>query len=254
ILTDEQRFVQVAISSLDGKAVGLCFSASWCRPRRRFTPLLIQVYDELSSEGQCQFEIVIVPADHDEDSFDRCFSKMPWLAIPFADSNTREKLDVLFRVGGRPHLVILDASGKVLDEQGIEAVREYGAEGYPFIPEKILRLREEEEAAKKEQTLPRLLVSPARDYLISNDGSKVAVSDLEGKIVVMYFSIGTFTCCAEFAPVLAQIYRKLKEAGESFEVVLVSLDDEESSYEQELASMPWLAIPFEDKSRQKLGR
>ncbi|CAL9066965.1 unnamed protein product [Musa banksii] len=247
---------KVAISSLDGKVVGLYFSASWCRPRRRFTPLLIEVYDELSSKGQCQFEIVIVPADHDEDSFDRYFSKMPWLAIPFADSNTRKKLDMLFRVGGIPHLVILDASGKVLNEQGIEAVREYGAEGYPFTPEKINRLREEEEeAAKKEQSLPRLLVSPSRDYLISNDGSKhVAVSDLEGKIVVLYFSIGAFTCCAEFTPVLAQIYRKLKEARESFEVVLVSLDDEKSSYEQDLASMPWLAIPFEDKNRQKLGR
>lgn len=276
----------MAISSLDGKVVGLYFSASWCRPRRRFTPLLIEVYDELSSKGQCQFEIVIVPADHDEDSFDRYFSKMPWLAIPFADSNTRKKLDMLFRVGGIPHLVILDASGKVLNEQGIEAVREYGAEGYPFTPEKINRLREEEEeAAKKEQSLPRLLVSPSRDYLISNDGSKViddllvgreatvlihqltichhlidteskhvAVSDLEGKIVVLYFSIGAFTCCAEFTPVLAQIYRKLKEARESFEVVLVSLDDEKSSYEQDLASMPWLAIPFEDKNRQKLGR
>lgn len=130
------------------------------------------MYNELLSDNK-KFEVVFVSGDHDEDSFNGYFSKMPWLAIPFSDDGTREKLNQLFKVRGIPHLVILDSSGKVLSEEGTLVVEDYGAEGYPFSAEKINKLREDEEAAKKEQTLRTLLVSPDRDYLISNDKSKV---------------------------------------------------------------------------------
>ncbi|XP_073104108.1 probable nucleoredoxin 1-1 isoform X1 [Elaeis guineensis] len=257
---DERDFLihnngdQVKIANLEGKTVGLYFSASWCPPCRGFTPKLIETYGELSSEGK-DFEVVFVSGDRDEDSFNGYFSKMPWLAIPFSDSKARDRLDELFKVRGIPHLVILGARGEVLNEKGVPAVREYGSEGYPFTPEKINKLKEDEEAAKREQTLQTVLVSPSRDYLISNDGNKqVSVSELEGKIVCLYFTINGMKPCDEFTLVLGKIYRKLKERGESFEVVMVSLDDEESSFKGGFATMPWLAIPFQDKSCGKLVR
>ncbi|XP_042454479.1 probable nucleoredoxin 1-2 [Zingiber officinale] len=257
--TGERNFLilnngdKVAIGNLKGKTLALYFSASWCPPCRGFTPKLIEVYNGLSSQDN-SFEIVFVSADQDEDSFNGYFSKMPWLAIPFSDTKTREKLDDLFKVRGIPHLAIVDANGKVLNREGVQAVREYGIEGYPFTVEKISKLREEEENAKKDQTLRSVLVSSSRDYLIANDRSKVSVSNIEGKIVALYFSINASRSCADFTPILAQIYRKLKEIGENFEVVLVSLDDEESSYDEAIQSMPWLAIPFKDKSCEKLAR
>ncbi|URE10527.1 Nucleoredoxin [Musa troglodytarum] len=160
------------------------------------------------------FEIVFVSCDSCEETFNMYFSDMPWS----------------------------------------RAVAKYGVNGYPFT---VKRYYELEAAAKKEQSLRSLLVSSSRDYLISNDGSKVAVSDLEGKIVAFYFWFNIPDKDGgpdKLTRVLAEIYRKLKEAGESFEVVLVPLDDNKSSYEQGLASMPWLAIPFEDEGCERLIR
>ncbi|CAM8940004.1 unnamed protein product [Rhodiola kirilowii] len=87
---------QVKVDSLKGKKIGLYFSASWCGPCQNFTPQLVTVYNEFSSKGD--FEIVFVSGDSDAESFDEYFSKMPWLAIPFSDSETRSNLDSLFEV------------------------------------------------------------------------------------------------------------------------------------------------------------
>ncbi|XP_058078668.1 uncharacterized protein LOC131226997 [Magnolia sinica] len=243
---------QVKIANLVGKTVGLYFSASWCGPCRRFTPTFAEVYGELAAKGD--FEVIFVSGDEDEESFNEYFSKMPWLAIPFADSATRDQLNELFHVNGIPHLVILDGKGKVATENGVSVIREYGAGGYPFTEERIKDLKEEAEAEKRNQTLRSILVSHSRNYVISNDGKKVPVSDLEGKLVGLYFSLSSFKSCREFTPNLVEIYGKLKERGDNFEVVLISLDDEEQSFKEGFESMPWLALPFMDKTRDKLIR
>ncbi|XP_042500064.1 probable nucleoredoxin 1 [Macadamia integrifolia] len=242
---------QVKCDNLSGKHRGLYFSASWCGPCRRFTPNLVDVYNELCPQGN--FEIIFVTADEDEDSFNEYFSKMPWLAIPFSDSETRDKLDKLFMVRGIPYLVILDGNGKVVSQSGVQIISDYGVEGYPFTAERITELKEREEAARKAQSLSSILVSRSRDFLVSNDGNKVLVSELEGKTVGLYFSMSCY--CIEFTPLLVEVYEKLKEKGEKFEVVLVSLDeDEDETFKKDFQKMPWLALPCKDKSCNKLVR
>nr|AMA21639.1 cotton nucleoredoxin 1 [Gossypium barbadense] len=242
---------QVKIDSLKGKKLGLYFSASWCGPCRRFTPNLIEVYTELSTKGD--FEVIFVSADEDEESFNGYFSKMPWLAIPFSDSEARKRLDEPFSVMGIPHLVLLDENGKVLTEEGVEIIREYGEEGYPFTPEKIQELKDLEEKAKKEQSIKTILVSRSRDFVVTSDGSKVPVSELEGKTVGIYFSASSIKPSADFTQKLAEVYSKLKENGEKFEVVMISLDDDEESFRQSFGA-PWLALPLKGKSCEKLAR
>lgn len=78
--------------------------------------------------------------------------------------------------------------------------------------------------------------------------------ELEGKTVGLYFSQSSYRSCVEFTPKLVEVYQKLKEKGESFEVVLVSLDDEEELFKGGFGSMPWLALPFKDKKCSKLIR
>lgn len=131
----------------------------------------MEVYQELASKGD--FEVVFISSDRDEESFGGYLSEMPWLAIPFSDLETRKGLKDLFKVRGIPHLVVIDANGKVSTVQGTKVVTEYGVDGYPFTAEKISFLKEQEEAAKKDQSLTSLLVSSSRDYLISGDGNKV---------------------------------------------------------------------------------
>lgn len=165
--------LQVEIESLNGKKLGLYFSASWCPPCRRFTPKLVEVYSALSSKGD--FEIIFVTGDRDEESFNSYFSKMPWLAIPFSDSETRDRLNELFKVMGIPHLVLLDENGRVSTDEGVQIIQEYEEEGYPFTPERIQELKDLEEKARKEQSIKTLLVNPSRDFVVTSDGNKVSL-------------------------------------------------------------------------------
>lgn len=154
-----------------GKRLGLYFSASWCGPCQKFTPNLVEVYNELLPKGD--FEVVFVSGDEDDESFNGYFSKMPWLAVPFSDSETRDRLDELFSVRGIPHLVIIGENGKVLRDDGVKIIREYGAEGYPFSLERTKTLKDQEEVARREQSLKSILISGSRDYVFSPDRKKV---------------------------------------------------------------------------------
>ncbi|KAM1831448.1 hypothetical protein ACFX13_021540 [Malus domestica] len=243
---------QIKVESLKGKKLGLYFSASWCGPCKRFTPALVEAYNELSPKGD--FEIVFISADEDDESFEGYFAKMPWLAFPFSDSEARDRVDELFKVRGIPHLVILGEDGKVLSDSGVEIIQEYGADAYPFTLEKLKELKDEEEAARRDQSLKTILVTRSRDFVISNDGEKVPVSELEGKIVGLYFSLSLYGPCVEFTPKLVEAHDKLKANGENFEIVLVPLDDDEESFKQYFEKMPWFSLPIGDKSVQKLAR
>ncbi|XP_014523627.1 probable nucleoredoxin 1 [Vigna radiata var. radiata] len=243
---------QVKIENLKGKKVGIYFSASWCGPCRKFTPTLVEAYDEVVSKGD--FEVVFASADEDDEAFKGYFSKMPWLAIPFSDSETRSRLDELFQVRGIPNLVLLDETGKVVTEDGVDIVREYGVEAYPFTSARIQELRDREEEARRNQSVRSLLISPSRDFVISSNGNNVPVSELEGKTVGLYFSHNSFGPSSDFTPKLVRVYEELKARGENFEVVLIPLDEDEESFKEVLGSVPWLSLPFKDKFCGKLAQ
>ncbi|GAB2297385.1 hypothetical protein Dimus_031492 [Dionaea muscipula] len=239
---------QVKIKDLAGKNVGLYFSASWCPPCRGFTPILSDVYNQLSS-SKGDFEVVFVSSDNEEDAFDGYFSKMPWLAVPFSDHETNARLSELFEVTGIPNLVIIDASGKISSSEGVKLVRKFGAEAYPFTLERINQLEEEK---KRRQTLKTLLCSDSRDYVLSNDGTEIPISELEGQIVGLYFAVTCYGRCVEFSKKLVEVYHHIKERGEKFEVVVIPLDGDEEGFKQGFASMPWFSLPFKDQTCKKL--
>lgn len=101
------------------KYIGIYFSAHWCPPCRRFTPLLAEFYDSLKGEDEGCLEIVFVSGDEDEAAFDEYFADMPWSAVPFSARDLEQSLSARFDVQGIPHLVILDGTtGSVVDEDG----------------------------------------------------------------------------------------------------------------------------------------
>lgn len=151
--------------------MAIYFSGHWCGPCRNFTPKLVDVYQEVASKGE--FEVVFVSSDRDDESFTEYFSEMPWLAIPFSDLDVRKKLKELFKVRGIPNLVVIDSNGKVATESGTRIVIEHGVDGYPFTRERIAFLKEQEEEAKRNQTVSSILVSSSRNYLLSKDGNQV---------------------------------------------------------------------------------
>lgn len=75
-------------------------------------------------------------------------------------------------------------------------------------------------------------------------------------ILIFFFLSSNHRCppCRAFTPKLSETYKQLKEKGEEFEIVFVSLDREEEKFNEYLSEMPWIAIPYSDeKSRNELS-
>jgi len=53
----------------------LYFSAHWCPPCRKFTPVLSEAYTKLKAERD-DFELVFVSSDRDQEGFDEYFGEM----------------------------------------------------------------------------------------------------------------------------------------------------------------------------------
>jgi len=76
----------------------------------------------------------------------------------------------------------------------------------------------------------------------------VKTADVAGDkdAVALYFSAHWCGPCRGFTPQLAAQYKKLTgELGKSFEVVFVSSDKDQASFDEYYAEQPWLALPFE---------
>ena len=46
----------------------------------------------------------------------------------------------------------------------------------------------------------------------------------------------------------------MKDAGKNFEVIFVSSDNSKDEFESYLSEMPWYAIPYDDKRKDKLDK
>jgi len=84
---------------------------------------------------------------------------------------------------------------------------------------------------------------------INNKGTKFTAADLKGKTFGIYFSAHWCPPCRGFTPELIKTYNKLKKEGKNFEVVFVSSDRDQKGFDEYFHEMPWLAIPFTDKTR-----
>lgn len=100
---------------LDGKLIGVYFSAEWCPPCRAFTPSLV----EFRNKNSADFEVVFVSSDRSAEAQLKYMQsyKMDFLAVPF-DSASRSELAETFSVRGIPTLVILDSNGNVITTNG----------------------------------------------------------------------------------------------------------------------------------------
>lgn len=80
------------------------------------------------------------------------------------------------------------------------------------------------------------------------------MSELKGKVVLLYFSAHWCPPCRAFLPKLIDAYNKIKEKGNALEVVFISSDRDQTSFDEFFAGMPWLALPFGDSRKKFLSR
>lgn len=105
----------VSTGELQGKVIGLYFSAEWCPPCRTFTPVL----EKFREANKADFEVVLVSGDGSAKAQQAYMQKysMEWPAIPFEAPQRNGAFD-RFGVRGIPALVVVDANGKLLERDG----------------------------------------------------------------------------------------------------------------------------------------
>ncbi|KAJ1408966.1 Thioredoxin-like fold [Sesbania bispinosa] len=251
-LTFPLMSTQVLVSELEGKTVGLYFGSTSYKSCSDFTPQLVEVYEKLKSKGE-NFEVVMIPLEDDEESFKEELESVPWLSLPYKDKSC-EKLIRYLELSALPTLVIIGPDGKTLHPNVAEAIEDHGIAAYPFTPEKFVELNEIAKAKEAAQTLESILVSGDRDFVIGKDGVQIPVSELKGKNILLYFSAHWCPPCRAFLPKLTDAYHKIKAKDNEFDVIFISSDRDQASFDGYFAEMPWLALPYGDSRKAILSR
>ncbi|XP_015574530.1 probable nucleoredoxin 2 isoform X3 [Ricinus communis] len=256
------RYKQVKVSELEGKVIGLYFSANWYPPCRNFNQVLAGVYEQLKENGS-NFEVVFVSSDENLDAFNNYRALMPWLSIPFSDLETKKALDRKFNIEGVPCLVILqpkDDKEEATLHDGVDLLYRFGVQAFPFTKERLEELKMQEKEKHESQTLTNLLTNHDRDYLFAHPAPKqVPVASLIGKTIGLFFSAQWCRPGMKFTPKLISIYHKIKQMlrereSEDFEIVFVSTDRDQEGFDSYFNTMPWLALPFGDPTIKTLTK
>jgi nucleoredoxin len=121
--------------------------------------------------------------------------------------------------------VILDGEGNIINKDGRAAIsNDPKGEDFPWKP----------------KTLKEILASAT---LIGKDEHPMSASSLDGKRFGLYFSAHWCPPCRGFTPQLAEWYTSsLKDKG--LEIVFVSSDRDEKSFQEYYAEQPWLALSY----------
>ncbi|XP_067671480.1 nucleoredoxin-like [Haliotis asinina] len=87
--------------------------------------------------------------------------------------------------------------------------------------------------------------------VVDKDKKNVPTSSFtgDGQVVGIYFSAHWCPPCRGFTPALAEFYKKMKSKG--LEIVFVSSDRDEDSFNGYYETMPWLAVSFADRGRKQ---
>ncbi len=100
---------------------------------------------------------------------------------------------------------------------------------------------------KQKYSLEKLF-SSVSNLLDPNKEEQISIKTfLENDIksVGLYFSAHWCPPCRSFTPKLAQLYEEIKTNSKSFEILFVSSDKDEESFNKYRAQMPWPAFPFD---------
>ncbi len=82
---------------------------------------------------------------------------------------------------------------------------------------------------------------------------EVTLSEVkENDIVGIYFSAHWCPPCRGFTPELAKFYENVKGQGKKFEIIFVSSDRDQDSFNEYYGTMPWIAVEFGNDSIPKI--
>ncbi|KAL6568131.1 hypothetical protein OROHE_003815 [Orobanche hederae] len=196
----------VPLNNLDDKVVGLYFCP--CLDDGldglRTTRKLDMVYKELSKNIK-DFEIVLIYTHGwcghedtcgliDEDSFLDEIKTMPWLALPFTDTDCNKKLQRIFQnpqdleyPKPAARLIIIGPHGKFIEPLGTNILLYYGAPAYPFTLNSAVSL----ELERVKKVKPEIFWD-LDTIFTRNDGSQMKGTDDEFEVIHILSDIGYY--------------------------------------------------------------
>jgi nucleoredoxin len=134
-------------------------------------------------------------------------------------------------VGGLPTLVFVDPAGGIISSAGRKIVIEDPqAEGFPWAPKPFTEI--------------------FGTTFVDNKGQAYGLDHLKGKYIGLFFSAMWCPLCRMFTPQLIGLYNRLKAENKPMEIIYISSDREESSFEENFAIMPWLTLDGDVNKRK----
>ena len=74
----------------------------------------------------------------------------------------------------------------------------------------------------------------------------------DAKFVLLFFSAGWCYPCNDFMQVLKDFYSEVNIDSKQIEIVFVSSDNDEASFKESYAKMPWLTFPYSSAKHAEL--
>ena len=252
-----------------------------CPPCRGFTPVLADKYKALVGDGKA-FEVVFVSSDKDEASFDEYYAEQPWLALPFGSRDVKAALSKKYKVSGIPSLVLLDGDGAIITKDGRRAVSAHTPSLHRASPTGTPSAQVCSDGGRVPVHAAHALGLPGRR--VSHAGrrrrrGRPAQGGGQGDRLVLLGALVRLAAaspaaarvrsqpcvydarprrcppCRGFTPELVKTVGKLKAAGKAFEIIFVSSDRDQKSFQEYFGSMGphFLAIPQGDPRKAKLS-
>lgn len=113
----------INISELnEKKIIGLYFSASWCPPCCKFTPILSTLYEDML-EYYDDIEIIFISWDENNEDFNNYRNKMSFLALSFNNQNIKDKLNEEYNITQIPTLIFINLLDNSIINNGKEIIQ-----------------------------------------------------------------------------------------------------------------------------------
>ena len=135
---------------------------------------------------------------------------------------------------------------------------------YHFLPDVLVPDDDEvveDTNTSSSKATPKFVIPIADDYFIRLLGNKLLTKNAgeadtstaltNTRLVALYFSASWCGPCRGFTPLLVEFYNHLKEEVASthgLEIIFVSSDRDEASFQQYYSKMPFLAMPFSNRA------